>query len=192
MMLAMIFATMLATAAPAGANAPTAQHLQVARELVEVVTPAAQREQMFETVISSFMANQLAGMMQANPTIRRAFEEEPKLRPVFTAFVERQRRLAMDDLRDSGEQLAEAFAAGYARNFTMAELAELRRFFETSTGAKYASRSAALMTDPALGEWQRGVAARAEARKKEELRQLMDEITPILKSIEQEKRRHGS
>jgi hypothetical protein len=188
-----IIALLLALSSPVSAQAPAdSEHLQAARDLVDIITPPAEREKMFETILNSFMANQLAGMMQGNPSLRRAFEDEPKLRPVFASFVERQRQLALGDLRESGPQLVESYAAAYARNFTVAELLELRRFFATPTGAKYVSRSAALMTDPALGEWQRAVAARAEARKTKEVQRLIEEIAPIIEAMEQHRKRHGS
>jgi len=47
-------------------------------------------------------------------------------------------------------QIREGMAQAYARNYTLAQLAEIDRFFSTPTGSLYASRSMTLMNDPAV------------------------------------------
>jgi len=132
----------------------------------------------------------VAGMMQANPDIGQAFENIPELKPVFGRFMERQRKLAMDDLRGSLPRLIEAYATAYARNFTSEELVEIRLFFETPTGRKYAQRSASLMSDPDIALWQRDISAAAESRKEQEVKMLMDEVMPISRASA--RKEHGS
>lgn len=47
-------------------------------------------------------------------------------------------------------QMREGMAQAYARNYTLDQLTDIDRFFSTSTGSLYASRSMTLMNDPAV------------------------------------------
>jgi len=47
-------------------------------------------------------------------------------------------------------QMREALAQSYANNFDAAQLADILRFFDTPTGAAYASRLMLMTTDPAV------------------------------------------
>jgi hypothetical protein len=47
-------------------------------------------------------------------------------------------------------QLREGMAQAYTHNFTLAQLTEIDRFFNTPTGAAYAARSMTMMNDPAI------------------------------------------
>ena len=169
------------------AEAPEPERLTAARNVVELIMPPASRERIFAAVLDSLMGNYMAGMMQADPGIQKAMEDEPRLGPIFARFIERQKKLVLDDLRESGPELAEAYAASYARNFSQAELLDLEHFFRTPTGAKYIERTPALLTDPAIGAWQRNIAARAEGRKTEELKAFFEELRSL---IEEAKDKH--
>jgi len=47
-------------------------------------------------------------------------------------------------------QMREGMAQAYARNYTIEQLTEIERFFNTPTGTLYAARSMTLMNDPAV------------------------------------------
>ena len=58
---------------------------------------------------------------------------------------------AMGDLLGTFEpQLREAMAEAYVHNFTLQQLTEIARFFDTPTGAAYAARMMTLMNDPSV------------------------------------------
>lgn len=58
---------------------------------------------------------------------------------------------AMGDFFSTMEpELREAYARAYARQFTLPELQDLVRFFDTPSGAKFADRYVAMTTDPAI------------------------------------------
>lgn len=158
--------------------------------IVELIVPADQREAMFSKIIDAFMTNSIAGVMQANPEINQLLSEEPELRQIFATFVERQRNLVLQDLRETSPELMFAYTNAYARAFTAKELDGLNAFFVTPVGRKYVSMAPGLMADPDFAAWQKGVAARAEARKDEELKKLMDQVTPVIRA--KGAKNHGS
>lgn len=158
--------------------------------IVELIVPADQREAMFSKIIDAFMTNSIAGVMQANPEINQLLSEEPELRQIFATFVERQRNLVLQDLEETSPELMFAYTNAYARAFTAKELDGLNAFFVTPVGRKYVSMAPGLMADPDFAAWQKGVAARAEARKDEELKKLMDQVMPVIRA--KGAKNHGS
>jgi hypothetical protein len=192
---ALLLAQALPPAAPATASPAIVQPEQArfakAREVIELIIPPAQREAMFAQVVEGFMANMIGGMLQGNEDLRAAFDEEPRLKPVFASFVERQRKLAMDDLRTTMPELTTAYVNAYARMFSVDELEAMRQFFATPTGAKYVRLSPGLVSDPDFAAWQRHVGQLAERRKADELKTLMDDVMPIVRA-RTEKQTHGS
>jgi hypothetical protein len=55
-----------------------------------------------------------------------------------------------DTLSKFEPQIREAMAQAYVHNFTLAQLTEIDRFFNTSTGTAYAGRMMMLMSDPSV------------------------------------------
>lgn len=66
-----------------------------------------------------------------------------------------------------------AMVGVYARRFTTAELGDMRRFFETPTGRKYAAEALTMMQDPELVAAMQGMLPR-----------LMGEMPAIIKKVE--------
>lgn len=151
-----------------------------ARTIVERTMPAEQRDQMFGQVIDSMMSNMIGGMMQGDPDLAKSLETNPKAAKLLATFVERQKKLALGDLKDTGPEMVEAIASAYAKRFTVAELAEVEAFVATPTGVRFFQAGTQIFSDPAIAEWQRKLFAKAQGREAEELRRLMDELTPLL------------
>lgn len=156
--------------------------LEKARALVEVTVPATQRQAMFTKVIDAFMGNQLSGIMKASPELGEVFQKNEELRQIFSSFVARQRTLVLKDLEETTPELLTAYTHAYARNFTSEDMDGLITFLSTPLGQKYVARSSELLADPDFGEWQQGIALRAQARQKDELKKLMEDIMPILRA----------
>ncbi|WP_353204171.1 hypothetical protein [Sphingomonas sp.] len=55
------------------------------------------------------------------------------------------------------------------------------------TGQKYQQQSLAILGDPGVAAWQSGVAARAQARVKDEVETLLAEVKPIFERDESQK-----
>jgi hypothetical protein len=150
--------------------------LAVARDLVNVMLPPDQRAAIFETALNATMRNMVAGIMRAQG-LDAMLAENGNAKQVFAKFVERQRKLALDDLTASTPELMLAYANAYARRFDVTELTALKAFFQTDLGAKYAKASREILSDPDIAAWQQGVAERGQRRLPGELARLKEDIT---------------
>ncbi len=187
-MLRAAIALALLAAAPAAAqdrpvptSAPEPARVAAARELLDVIMPPEDRREMFRTIIDSMLNNTVVGIAKAND-LEALFEKRPAVRAVFTGFVDRQKKLALDDLDESTPELMLAYANAYARRFTAAELAELTAFFASPLGRRYSREAGGIMADPEIGLWLQGISERSQKRVPAELERLMEEITPLLET----------
>lgn len=151
-----------------------------ARYIVEQTMPAAERDQMFSQMLDGFMANMLAGMMQGDSKLREGLESNAEAAKILATFIERQKKLALEDLRATGPEMVEAIASAYAKRFSLTELSDVEAFVSTPTGARFLQAGMKVFDDPAIAEWQRKLFAKSQAREDAELRRLMEELTPIL------------
>jgi hypothetical protein len=174
-------ATALAGAAPlARAEADMDARMTKARIIVERTMPAEQRDLMFGQVMDGMMTNMLGGMMQADPDLAKSLESNTEAAKLLASFAERQKKLVLKDLKETGPEMIEAIASAYAKRFSLAELTEVEAFVATPTGARFFQAGTAIFNDPAVAEWQRKLFAKSKAREADELRRLMEELTPIL------------
>ena len=95
-----------------------------------------------------------------NPRFAEAIGSDPKVRALFDEFMTRQMARTTDTLRASLPGMVDAMARAYARRFDVAQMAEVRRFFETPTGRAYMQASTTIMADPDIARWQRDMMAR--------------------------------
>jgi hypothetical protein len=151
-----------------------------ARYIVEQTMPAAQRDQMFSQMLDGFMANMLSGMMQGDPKLKSLLDSNAEAAEIFANFIDRQKKLALDDFRTTGPEMIEALASAYSKRFSLAELSDIEVFASTPTGARFLQAGRQVFADPAIAEWQRRSVARSQARAAIELHRLKDELTPIL------------
>jgi hypothetical protein len=163
-----------AQAARADAAIDPAQ-LALAKSVVETVFPPAQREALITGMINAMMKNIQAGIMQ-QPVMQETFAKQPKAKPVFQAFIDRQRDLGIADLKQNLPGLLDAMAQAYARHFTADQLKEMKAFFATPTGQAYVAESAKIMSDPAVAAWPQKVVADSMGRLPAELAKLRADL----------------
>lgn len=170
--------------APSAAVAP--DRVAAAHRLIDTILPPASRDAMFAQMVNTMMANMTRGIIEGQG-LGDVFAAHPGIKPVFAKFVDRQRQLALDDLKGATPALIDAQAQAYAKRFTVAELTDIAAFFASPTGQKYQQQSMAILGDPGVAAWQAGVSARSQARMKGELETLLAEVKPILERDEGKK-----
>src|SRR3546814_13289479 len=97
-----------ASAAVAPAEAPASDRIAAALSLIEVMMPAAQREEMMGQLVAVTMANVTAGMQQHFGAAE--LDADPKAKTVFDCFVARQQHLTVAKLRPQLPVLSDAMA----------------------------------------------------------------------------------
>jgi hypothetical protein len=164
-------------AAPVASSPATLDPARLAagRELIAVVLPPEQRDRIMESVLNAMLHNMIAGMERGNG-LAEELRAEPARRAVFDRFIERQRVLALDDLKLAMPGLIEAYAHAYARMFTIDEMTQIRAFAATPAGKKFILRSPELMSDPDVGAWQQVLAQKGATRQAAEIERLRKEL----------------
>ena len=158
--------------APAAAAAPIdPARLAAAKTVAAKLLPAGTYRAMMDGTLTQMMSGMTDQMMdlplrdimgmtgQSEADIKKLGPATLKqvMAIVDPAFQQRTRILmdtmmpAIVDLMETMEpQVRDGLAEAYARRFTVAQLGELNRFFETPTGAQYAGQSMLVYTDPAV------------------------------------------
>jgi len=186
MMRRALMAVLLCAAAPAhaqvAASPPAGQsaaidpaRLAAGRELIAVVMPAEQRDKMIDGMLTAMLGNLVMGALKGNGG-EAALEQSPSARRVFTDFITHARELALSDVRAAMPELVEAYARAYARMFSVDEMNQIRSFYQTPAGMKFAVRGATLLRDPDVAAWQQAVAAKEGAREKGEMQKFMADL----------------
>ncbi len=138
---------------------------------------------MFARMVATMTANMTKGIIQGQG-LDKIFAENPAIGNVFARFVDRQRKLAVDDLKRATPAMIAAYASAFARRFTIEEMTTITAFFSSPVGHKYQSEVTAALSDPELAAWQAAVAERAQKRVAPEVKALMEEITPLLPKVQ--------
>lgn len=185
---AMLFASLCAIAMPAGAQtqAPTAapqpaaetldpDRLERARELLDLVLPPSQRNQMILAMIEPAMTNVEQGLMQS-PRFMEAMRDDPEGQQRFLAFLERQRAETGELMVATLPGLVEAMTRAYARRFTVRQLRDMIDFFDSNTGRAYLAEAPAIMADPDIAAWQRNTMAQAMTMMEDDIEALMADV----------------
>ena len=149
--------------------------LAAARNLIELMLPAAQRDQMIEGMIRPIMGNIRQSMEQV-PGFNDAIGKDPKVKDAFRRFMKAQEDRSIASLRTGMPGMVEAMAGAYARRFDVKQLAEIRAFFETPTGRVYMAASYTIMSDPDILAWQRDLMTRSMAHIQEDATKFLDSI----------------
>jgi len=140
-----------------------------------VVLPPEQRDRIMEAVLNAMLHNLMAGIERGNGLAEK-LRDEPAKRVVFDRFIERQRVLALGDLKLAMPGLIEAYAHAYARMFTVDEMTQIKAFAATPAGKKFILRSPELMSDPDVGAWQQVLAQKGTSRQAAEIERLRKEL----------------
>lgn len=120
------------------------QALDDARVIIATIVPPERQAETFGTIVNTIMTQ-----MRANAT-RRAID--PGLKAVIDEFLDTIPERLTPVTERHLPKLLDAMARAYTREFTPAELAEIRTFAGTPVGTHYLSRSAMLMADPEVAE----------------------------------------
>ena len=152
--------------------------VELARDIVAIVLPPDQRDKMMGAMLSAMMNNIVSGTLQGLG-VDDKIASEPAVQSIFQAFVERQKKLALEDIHDALPGLVEAYAHAYARMFTIEDLREIKAFVQTPAGTRYMQRAAGLLSDPDVADWQRKLAAQGAARQQGEIQRLKSELEAV-------------
>jgi hypothetical protein len=144
-----ILGALLVATVPAAAAAQddAAAELAEAHEIIAIMYPAAERDQMVRTMIEQF-AGQIG---QAVPLDKDAFGD-PALAKMVEQYRDGMVGLVLPTVQAHLPKILEATALAYTHEFDLAELREIRAFAQTPAGRHYLSRSLALIGDPAIAE----------------------------------------
>ncbi len=162
-------------ATPAPAPVDSAR-LAAAQQLLTVMVPPAQREQMVEGMIRPMMANIRQSMSQA-PGFAELFEKDSGALPVFERFLKKQEDRSVATVRAGMPGMIDAMARAYARNFDVQQLGEIRAFYQTPTGQAFVTRTSAIMSDPDVLAWQRDLMTRSMAHIQEDIGKFVEELS---------------
>lgn len=171
-------ATQAAAPAPAaaGADAIDPARLAAAKRTLEVLMPADKRAAMFDTILAPMMAN-VQQTILSSPPAKAALDGDPKVTAELQRFIGKQQERTRRTLNDALPGMFMAMERAYARRFTTAQLDEVSAFFRTPTGRFYMDQSMAIMSDPDVLAWQRGLMQQAMAGVEEDMKTLQAEIT---------------
>jgi len=166
--------------APAGASAGQSAAIDPARvaagrALIAVVMPAEQRDKMMDGMLTAMLGNLVMGALKGNGG-EAALEKSPSAQRVFTDFIAHERQLALSDVRAAMPDLVEAYARAYARMFSVDEMDQIRAFYQTPAGMKFALRGATLLGDPDVAAWQQAIAAKEGARQRGEMQKFVADL----------------
>ncbi|QLC24954.1 DUF2059 domain-containing protein [Parasphingopyxis algicola] len=161
--------------APAAAEALDPDRLEKARELLDLVMPPAQRNQMILAMLEPTMTNIEQGLMQS-PRFMEAMQEDPEAQQRFLAFLQQQRVETGELMVATLPGLVEAMTRAYARRFTVRQLRDMIDFFERNTGRAYLAEAATIMADPDIAAWQRNTMARAMTMMDDDIEALMADV----------------
>lgn len=131
------------TPAPA-ASEPAPDRLAKAKDVIALILPEAQRDAMMRGVIQAVNANVQAGLGQ----MLQGQQLNDAQRKILQDFLERQQKRSQDQIIADMPALMDAMARAYARQFSLAELDDLKTFFASPTGKIYTARSMGMMSDP--------------------------------------------
>ena len=149
-----------------------------ARVLLDVVMPPAKREAMIDGMMKGMMAN-LSQSMLNSPQMKAAYEADPRAGEIFQRFFTGQQQSTIAMLKENFPGMIDAMAHAYARRFTVAQMGEMRAFFETPTGRLYIDQAATIVNDPDVAKWQRDLMGKAMARIPAEADAMMAEIRAL-------------
>ena len=174
-----IGAVALFLAAPATAQTPAPldpARVTAARELIDVLMPPATREQLITGMMAPMLAN-MRRAMQSAPGFAADIHADPKLRTAFDAFITKQQAQTTRMLREALPGMLPAMARAYARRFDVAQMHELRAFFQTPTGRAYMQASYTIMSDPDIQAWQQDLMARTMGRLQADVVAFVEQAT---------------
>lgn len=162
--------------ATAAAEAVDPARLAAAKRTLEALMPPNKRSAMFDTILAPMMAN-IQQTILSSPSAKIALDGDPKVMAELQRFIDKQQERTRRTLNDALPGMFTAMERAYARRFTTAQLDEVTAFFNTPTGRFYMDQSMAIMSDPDVLAWQRGLMQQAMVGVEEDMKTLQAEIT---------------
>ncbi len=133
-----------------------------AEAVIATMYPNDKRDQMFADIFAS--VNQMMANSFQTMSAQMGVDRDPELEKIVASHFEKMIAEASADLIQNMDGMFAAFARAYARRFSKEELTQIRLFFATPTGSKYASESAQIMSDPDVAAWQEAYQQRVVQR----------------------------
>lgn len=165
----------LLLAAPTMAQTPEPARLASAKALVALVMPPAVEDQMTGGTMRAMMDNMRRGFTDA-PQFKGLFARKPEARALFDKTMDAQQEDSIALLRQNMPALRDAVATAYARRFSEAELAELRRFFASPAGQRFAVEAPTVMVDPDVMAVQRNMMQQAMDQSQRRVKAMVAEL----------------
>ncbi|WP_298282701.1 DUF2059 domain-containing protein [Novosphingobium sp.] len=117
--------------------------LVIAREIVGIAFPTDKREAIFGGAMDAMLE-------QMRATMFSSMKNDPGAEKIVNGKVDGFVAGSKVILRRHIPSMLDAVAEAYTREFSEAELTELRAFAQTNTGTHFLQRSSAVMSDPSF------------------------------------------
>lgn len=179
----LVLATTVLAAPAAGQTAPVAveaidpARLAAAERLLVMLMPPARFEAMIEGITTA-MARNVTQQFKSS-ALATSFSDDPRVQPVMARYIDRLTTDSVAAMRAGQPDMMRAMQRAYARRFTVAQLAEIERFFATPTGRLYMDEGTTIMADPDVAAWQQKMLKQQFDRMPEAIRAMMAELMAL-------------
>ncbi len=157
---------------------PEPARLEAARELLEILMPAGEREATIIAMIEPMMANLEAGILQSLES-EANFANTPGAQSLFLEFMAAQRAREVELATANLPGMMEAMARAYARRFSRRDMRDIGEFFGSDAGRAYLSQSNTIMADPDVAAWQRQTMAQSMQQLQTDLPNFMARLSQL-------------
>ena len=170
----------VANASPALAQSdgytPPADEMVEAMAIMDIMFPINTREQeMVE--IATTMGNQMAASAMTGPVF-----EEPGIRAIMDGFLASLPEVMRPMINKHLPSMIKSTAIAYTREFTLAELKDIRAFATTTSGQRYFSQTQKLLSDPAVAAANEAFFADVNAAQEVEVKALQAQVIEYLQN----------
>ena len=133
---------------------------------------------MLDGMVRPMLANMQRSFMN-DPNFAKLFADDPRARELFQTFLKHQTDRSLETMRPLMPGMWEAMAHAYARRFDVAQMREIKTFFETPTGRIYMQQSLSMMGDPDIAAWQADVMRQSMAHVQEDVADFMQQVSRL-------------
>lgn len=152
--------------------------MAAASALMDILIPPGGEAEWAASFISPAMDNGFAAMTESTE-FKQMIESAPRARAVVERFMARVRSSTLDTASSELPALRNAMTAAHARQFSVAQIAEITAFMRTPTGYAYHQASPNLLTDVDVARWQRTVMEQTQEALAPVLQQFITEIAEV-------------
>lgn len=152
---------------------PEPQALATAREIIRVGFPEDKRLAMFSGAIDAMTSQMRATMMGE-------LNNDPGAKAIVDGKIDAFIAIGKTVLAQHIPGFMDAYAQGYSREFSQAELTDILGFVKTPAGTHFLSRSSAIIADPAFAAANQSYMRDLQPHIQQMQRELMAELTDYL------------